>query len=103
MTVRRVSIEDVALLIMDQGGLCGSVFVDAAFERYVKTVVGEKEYEAIRPRARKRMMKEFENSVKRCYTGDDKEFSVDLPGVQDNPEEGIDDDTIKLKPYVTGS
>lgn len=45
------------------------------------------------------MLREFEMSVKRCYTGDDKEYSVDLQGVEDDPEQGIDDDTIKLKPY----
>ncbi|KAF2815177.1 uncharacterized protein BDZ99DRAFT_408930 [Mytilinidion resinicola] len=77
------------------GDLCGSVFVDAAFEKYVKTVVGEGDYNTIREKAKKRMMKEFEVSVKRCYTGDNKEFSVDLPGVEDNPDEGIEDDTIR--------
>lgn len=74
------------------------MFVDAAFEKYVKTVVGEKDYDAIKEKAKKRMMKEFEVSVKRCYTGDDKEFSVDLTGVDDNPKMGIEDDTIRLKP-----
>jgi hypothetical protein len=86
------------LLTVNAGDLCGSVFVDAAFEKYVKTVVGEQDYNAIKPKAKKKMMKEFEVSVKRCYTGDDKEFSVDLPGVEDHPEEGIEDDTIRLKP-----
>lgn len=45
------------------------------------------------------MMREFEESIKRCYSGDDQEYSVDLQGVKDNPREGIDDDTITLKPY----
>ena len=44
------------------------------------------------------MLREFEMAVKRCYTGDNKEYSVDLPGVEDNIDMGIDDDTIKLKP-----
>jgi hypothetical protein len=30
----------------------------------------------------------------------DKPYSVDLRGVQDNPDDGIDDDTITLKPSI---
>ena len=64
----------------------------------MKLVVGEVEYNKIKDTKRKKMMREFENAVKRCYTGDDKEYTVDLPGVEDNPTEGIEDDVIKLKP-----
>ncbi|KAF2200940.1 actin-like ATPase domain-containing protein [Delitschia confertaspora ATCC 74209] len=80
------------------GGLCGSVLVDSAFEKYIKTLVGEDDYNSIKQKPKVRMMREFEMGVKRCYTGDNKEFSVDLPGVDDNPKEGIMDDTIRLKP-----
>ncbi|KAL8798869.1 MAG: hypothetical protein Q9182_006325 [Xanthomendoza sp. 2 TL-2023] len=82
------------------GGLCGSVFLDAAFEKYVETIVGKEQYSRIKLKSRKKMLREFEMSVKRCYTGDDKEYSVDLQGVEDNPEQGIDDDTIRLKPSM---
>lgn len=44
------------------------------------------------------MMQLFEMSVKRSYAGDEGPYSVDLQGVEDNPDEGIDDDTIVLKP-----
>ncbi|KAF1995329.1 actin-like ATPase domain-containing protein, partial [Amniculicola lignicola CBS 123094] len=81
------------------GGLCGSVYLDQAFERYIKTIVGEDEWNSIRDKPKKKMMREFESSIKRCYSGDDQEYSVDLQGVEDNPREGIDDDTITLKPY----
>lgn len=85
-------------LIQIIGGLCGSVYLDQAFERYIKTIVGEDQWQQIKDKPKKKMMKEFELSVKRCYAGDNQEYSVDLQGVEDNPEEGIDDDTITLKP-----
>ncbi|KAL8790194.1 MAG: hypothetical protein Q9213_000725 [Squamulea squamosa] len=72
---------------------------NAQLATYVTTIVGKDQYSEIRPKSRKKMLREFEMSVKRCYTGDDREYSVDLQGVEDNPEQGIDDDTIKLKPY----
>lgn len=84
--------------VVGDGGLCGSVYLDQAFERYIKTLVGEGPWQYIRDKAKKKMMQEFELSIKRCYAGTNTEFSVDLPGVEDNEDEGIDDDTITLKP-----
>jgi hypothetical protein len=72
------------------------VFLDAAFEKHIKLVVGEQQYNRISERKRKKMLQSFETAVKRCFIGDNKEFSVDLPGVEDNAEMGIEDDTIKL-------
>ncbi|KAF2643572.1 actin-like ATPase domain-containing protein [Massarina eburnea CBS 473.64] len=92
-----LQIEECAI---GDGGLCGSVYLDQAFERYIKTIVGEEEYKAIKERDKKKMLQEFELSVKRTYSGDDKPYSVDLRGVQDNLDDGIDDDTITLKPSV---
>jgi hypothetical protein len=79
------------------GDLCGSIFLDAAFENYVKLTVGEPQYEKLREKAKKKMIKEFENTVKRSYTGEDKEYSVKLLGVADNAEFGINDDIISLR------
>ena len=61
-------------------------------------VVGEKQYNKIREVKRKRMLRDFEQAVKKGYDGGDKEYSVELHGVEDDPEKGIDDDTIRLKP-----
>jgi hypothetical protein len=36
--------------------------VDAVFEKYIRTIVGEADYNNIRERARKKMMKEFNSS-----------------------------------------
>lgn len=44
------------------------------------------------------MLKEFEFGIKRSFMGDDnKDYSVDLRGVEDNEEEGIVDDNVPLK------
>lgn len=43
------------------------------------------------------MIREFETAVNRSYAGDNKDYSVDLQGVEDNLREGINDDTITLK------
>lgn len=53
------------------GGLCGSVFIDDAFEKCIKTLVGEQEYESIKVERRLKMMERFETSVKRHYSGDE--------------------------------
>lgn len=42
------------------------------------------------------MMQDFEYNIKRCFSGNSGNFTVDLPGVADNPELGIDDDEITL-------
>ncbi|KAH7081489.1 hypothetical protein BKA63DRAFT_462626 [Paraphoma chrysanthemicola] len=82
------------------GDLCGSVYLDQAFEKYIRTVVGEEQWMSVKDKAKKKMMGEFELSIKRCYAGDNQQYSVDLQGVDDNPQEGIDDETIGLKPSV---
>ncbi|KAJ4993517.1 Hsp70 family chaperone [Stagonosporopsis vannaccii] len=82
------------------GDLCGSVYLDQAFEKYIKTIVGEDQWQDLRPKSKQKMMSEFETSVKRCYTGDEQEYSVDLPDVRDDRSVGIDDDTITLDPKM---
>ncbi|KAL8792665.1 MAG: hypothetical protein Q9195_004725 [Heterodermia aff. obscurata] len=80
------------------GDKCGSVYLDLAFERHIRTLVGEEQYSAIHEKRRKRMLQEFEMSVKRCFDGQgQKDYSVDLHGVKDDPENGIEDGTILLR------
>ncbi len=81
------------------GGLCGSAFLDVAFTQLIETLVGETQFRGIKASYRKRMMKEFEYGIKRCFSGrNDPEYSVELRGVKDDPENGIVDDTIVIKP-----
>jgi len=59
-------------------------------------LVGESEYSTISEKKKKRMLAEFE-MLKRSFDGEgQKDYSVDLQGVEDNPESGIDDGTILL-------
>lgn len=87
------------MLMTLTGDLCGSVFLDLAFQRYIMTLVGEDKYSAMKETSKKRMMRDFEAGVKRAYAGDPKkEYTVDLKGVEDDEANGICDDTISLKP-----
>ncbi|KAM0796671.1 hypothetical protein BDR22DRAFT_866080 [Usnea florida] len=80
------------------GGLCGSVFLDLAFQKYIETIVGEIEYNSIKENNRKKMMREFEYGIKRCFSeNNDQTYSVDLKGVKDDPRNGVIDDTITVK------
>ncbi|KAK7398435.1 hypothetical protein QQX98_012186 [Neonectria punicea] len=90
-----LEIEECAI---GDGGLCGSIFLDTSFEQHICTLVGEKEYAEIKPIHKQRMMKMFELGVKRSFTLEsNKDYSVDLRGVVDNYDEGIEDDCITLK------
>lgn len=87
------------------GDLCGSVFLDLAFEKYITTIVGKYQYfnrsgdrKGIKESSRKRMMQQFEFGVKRAFSGaPDQNLSVDLKGVEDDDDVGIRDDTISLE------
>lgn len=69
-----------------------------SFEKHIRTLVGETQYSRIKPIHKLRMMKMFELGVKRSFTSDsNKDYSVDLRGVEDNADEGIEDDCITLK------
>ena len=82
------------------GGLCGSVFLDLAFQKYIETIIGEMEFRGIKESNRKKMMREFEYGIKRCFSeNNDQTYSVDLKGVKDDPKNGIVDDTITVKMY----
>ena len=62
----------------------------------MKTKVGEKQFEKIEPRYRKRMMLDFEVQVKRDFAGDDEKTYIELRGVDDNPNEGIVEENVIL-------
>ncbi|KAL1613681.1 hypothetical protein SLS54_010378 [Diplodia seriata] len=80
------------------GDLCGSVFLDRAFERYIATIIGPERYRTqFSQKAKTNMMREFEYGVKRVFTGENALYTVDLKGSGDDSMNGIDDDTITLK------
>ena len=86
--------------ISPTGELCGSIFLDLAFQKYIETIIGEMEFQSIKESNRKKMMREFEYGIKRCFSEqNDQTYSVDLKGVKDDPKNGIVDDTITVKMY----
>lgn len=82
------------------GGLCGSVYLDQAFEKNIIVIVGQDQWNQLKPRSKQRMMHEFEISIKRVYAGDDREFEIELQDVKDDPSVGIEDETITVKHSV---
>ncbi|KAJ4245283.1 hypothetical protein NW762_014153, partial [Fusarium torreyae] len=92
--LKPLEIEECAV---GDGGLCGSVCLDIAFEKYIKTLVGESQYNRLKDRDKKKMLLNFEYGVKRAFTVESTEdYSVDLRGVEDNEAEKIIDETISL-------
>ena len=80
------------------------MFLDLAFEQHIRTLVGRKEYDKIKAKDKKKMLRDFEFGIKRAFSKDDVvNYSVDLKSVEDNPDYGIEDDTIQIKPYVSAS
>lgn len=74
------------------------MFLDLAFQKYIETIIGEIEYRSIKENNRKKMMREFEYGIKRCFNeNNDQTYSVDLKGVKDDPKNGVIDDTITVK------
>lgn len=83
--------------VMGDGDLCGSVFLDMAFENHIRMLVGREQYEGLRPRNKRRMMEAFEFGIKRSFSKEDTaNLSVDLKGVEDDDENGIDDEIITI-------
>jgi hypothetical protein len=75
--------------------------LNAAFEKYVMTIVGSKQYLGIKERYRRDMVLEFDRSIKRGYMGEKKAKTVHLRDVKDDRGNGIFDEEIKLQPWVT--
>ena len=59
------------------------------------------EYNEIEPRRRNKMLTDFETMIKWSFQASyDRKMIVDLIGVADNKEKGIEDSSIILYPYV---
>ncbi|KAL5906703.1 hypothetical protein ACKVV1_011103 [Pyricularia oryzae] len=62
----------------------------------IKLRVGERQYKSIQRARRRKMLLDFD-TVKQSYEDDPtKDFEVDLKGVQDSKENGIEDETIAI-------
>ena len=71
--------------------------MDDSFENYIRALVGGDNYNDIFFSSRKNMMLEFA-SLKENFTGMGRNFlTVDLVGVDNDPERGIENNTIQLE------
>jgi hypothetical protein len=69
--------------------MCGAIFVDAEFERMLRTILGEK-WKRISPAARKKLLtNDWEFGIKRTYDDSDNKWTVTVP-VEAFQKHGID-------------
>jgi hypothetical protein len=84
------------------GGLCGSVYLNIGFQNYIETLVGKEQWDSLPVPSKRSMMGEFDQTVKRIFNEKSSDVhTVDLFGVEDDPANSINDNTITLKQYVT--
>ncbi|KAF8243836.1 hypothetical protein K440DRAFT_605702 [Wilcoxina mikolae CBS 423.85] len=78
---------------------CGSIYIDKAFETYIKTLVGPTQYNALRERDKIYMMTDFELGIKLLFQHNtqNQHHVIDLRGVRDDIPNGIHDESITLK------
>lgn len=85
------------MLIRRSGELCGAIFLDFGFEKYIITKIGERQWNKIKKPNKIRMMREFETGAKRCFdTTSSFGYEAYLKGVEDDPDIGIMDDQIPV-------
>ncbi len=83
------------------GGLCGSVYLNIGFQKYIETLIGKDQYDSLSDPSKRKMMTEFDQTLKRIFNERSNEVhTIDLYGVEDDPENGIDDNTTVLKKHV---
>lgn len=73
------------------GDLCGSVFLDHGFDKYIRRKLGDSVIDGMSVRSRTQMMNSWINDVKfRFGNTSQTEFDVSVPGVADDDEKGVD-------------
>ncbi|GAB1742998.1 hypothetical protein NU219Hw_g8696t1 [Hortaea werneckii] len=75
------------------GKCCGAVFLNMAFEKWVKKKIGNKAFHSLRldhPKSWLSASQFFENTIKRKYDpASDESFSIPLPGLDQNTAVGL--------------
>lgn len=92
------------------GDLFGAVFLDNAFERQIKRMIGEESYNGLSARSKKKMMGDWEHGIKRNFRHNEREgkdWFVDIPGYIPNGASDSDSSGSStpgmLTPQLTGS
>ncbi|PSK40200.1 Heat shock protein 12B [Elsinoe australis] len=96
-------------VVPGQGGLCGGVFIDLAFENYLKQRFGKREFAKMcreKPMMLPTALSYFEDKVKRKFNPDETgkvTFKVPVPGMPDDSSFGVKDGFILLTTKVVES
>jgi hypothetical protein len=62
------------------GKLCGAIFLDEEFEKFIRQVIGKKWTELSQGSIKKLMNNEWENGIKRSFDDDEKKtWTVTVP------------------------
>ncbi|OCL06073.1 actin-like ATPase domain-containing protein [Glonium stellatum] len=95
--VKRLNPLQVGETAEGDGDFCGSVYLDEEFERHIAEIV--QNYEKIQESQRRKMLEDFEYSIKRNFTlNSAQSYVVDLKGAADNLVKGVEGGSILLKP-----
>ncbi|KAH7357222.1 hypothetical protein BKA65DRAFT_592706 [Rhexocercosporidium sp. MPI-PUGE-AT-0058] len=97
-TINKLHPLEIEETVKGEGGLCGSVYLNIGFQNYIETLVGKDQYAVLSPPSKRNMMMEFDQTLKRIFNEKSNEVhTIDLFGVEDDPLNDIDDNTIVLK------
>lgn len=84
----------VSELVSGSGALCGSVFLDEAFTRYMTALMPPGWVAAMKPKARRTMLSSWREEKHKfgsqAYYPDDYEISISVPGAADDEDRNID-------------
>jgi hypothetical protein len=59
--------------------LCGGIFVDEGFQKYIEALVGTKHWKNLLPEERKATMMKWERNLKQQFNGEDQKTVVGFP------------------------
>jgi hypothetical protein len=87
-------------MYVNEGGLCGATCLDLGFKQYIRTRIGEDQYDEILAKWPERvhsMLVNWECSIKTLFGEDGpKQYSVDLYGIKEKPGLDIQGPTIRI-------
>jgi hypothetical protein len=87
----------------DLGELCGSVFVDQRFEKYIRRRIGDREINRMKPRTKNEMMTSWEQKVKFKFgnvASGMEGYEVHVLGLPDSMEKAIEEGFHSIETYV---
>jgi hypothetical protein len=75
---------------------CGSLQVNAAFERHIREALGDSITLREGEKRHAAIMKDFEMDIKWIFSGDARDNFIFVGDVKDDPEHGIEDEHMRI-------